>query len=106
MQVLFAIAVCKSHGVRSQTCVPFAVQYSIASQHLVFVQHPEGRCKSYDEEQEGWLHCPDICVRCVQSVAIATGCHTFQSVNASPCYCLVIVQQATASEVLPQLIAA
>ena len=74
MQVLFASVVFKS-CVRAQTRMPTAVQHSVASQHLVILQHPEGRCKSYDEEQEGWLHCPYICIRCVQSVAMTVGCH-------------------------------
>ena len=99
MQDLLASAVYKSH-VRSQTCMPTAVQHSIASQHLVFLQHPEGRCKSHDEQQEGWLHCPYICVRCVQSVAITTGCHVLSNVQMHQSATALLVQQATASRAL------
>lgn len=64
-----------------------AVQHSSASQHVVLLQHSEGRCKSYDEGQEGRLHCAHVCLRYALSCVAAKAqhfCRTALHQPASP----------------------
>lgn len=72
-----AVQLCKAQSAKFMTASAWspAVQHSSASQHVVLLQHPEGRCKSYDEGQEGRLHCAHVCLRYALSCVAAKAQH-------------------------------